>query len=557
MSEKAKSKSKEKKTEKSEKGDAKTEKTKSEKSSKDVKKSSKTVKDAKSEKTSKKAKNSELDIIEKDLILENDLNDNLMQNSPKTDFRNNYSNIKMNPNQMQNQSYLNQQNQNRFERCDGCYEGIGNCFCVNCEKIFCKICEDQIHIVPINRNHERVPITDVHHLKKLCYHHNTPLKFYCESCEEPICHECQMIGPHNSKLHRISNIFESFRKKFSYINNLVNKSLLGKYDQLTNQIQAIEFIIDEIKTMKNSIEREIRTEYSAMIENLRSAEGKKLAILQYESAILSKDINKIQDIINSINDIQYSDSPDMIGFLIKYKMINENVELCISKPFKRGVEEFTLDDFPRELEEKNSKIDKYNKMKKLLKAKDDIIWNLILERKAREEKEILKLKEKTHNEISEWAKLSDKYAMELKKFHLLCHFCGCYMDENTVNSLCMNNSDGAEHGQFTVVNKVPVEMLNTKRHFFNPPKEDKKKATMSTGINTSNKILPQVTQSSQQEQPTINLKPINKEEAKSQNPFEHNILNDTKYSSYRSRPNSPGVKNLRYSDESLKGIYIN
>lgn len=41
------------------------------------------------------------------------------------------------------------------ERCDGCFEGLGVCFCVNCEKIFCRMCEDQIHIVPSNRNHER------------------------------------------------------------------------------------------------------------------------------------------------------------------------------------------------------------------------------------------------------------------------------------------------------------------------------------------------------------------------------------------------------------------
>lgn len=41
------------------------------------------------------------------------------------------------------------------ERCDGCFDGEGHIFCVNCEKIYCKDCEDQIHIVPVNRLHER------------------------------------------------------------------------------------------------------------------------------------------------------------------------------------------------------------------------------------------------------------------------------------------------------------------------------------------------------------------------------------------------------------------
>src|SRR5690606_15390327 len=139
--------------------------------------------------------------------------------------------------------------------------------------------------------------------------------------EEPICNECQIIGPHNSKLHRISNVFDSFKRKFNHLTHIVNKSLLNKLDQLTSQIQYTELNINEIKTAKNIIERDIRTEYSGIIEGLRSEEGKKLAILQYESSILQKEIIKIEDIINTINDVNYTETPDMIAFLLKYKQI--------------------------------------------------------------------------------------------------------------------------------------------------------------------------------------------------------------------------------------------
>jgi hypothetical protein len=50
---------------------------------------------------------------------------------------------------------LNRFNSHKVDNCDGCFEGDGVCFCVNCEKIFCKMCEEQIHVVPINRGHER------------------------------------------------------------------------------------------------------------------------------------------------------------------------------------------------------------------------------------------------------------------------------------------------------------------------------------------------------------------------------------------------------------------
>ena len=348
-----------------------------------------------------------------------------------------------------------------------------------------------------------------------------------------------MVGPHNNKLHRISNVFESFRRKFSYVNNLVQKSLLTKLDQLTNQIQMIEFHIEEVKSVKNNIERDIRTEYSQIIENLRGEEGKKLAILQYDSAILQKEINKVQDIVNIVNDVNMSDSPDMIAFLLRYKQLNETVELSLVKPFKRTID-VAIDDFPRELDDRRAKLEKFEKMKKLLKAKDDIIWNLIQERKLREEKELLKLKEKTQNEIAEWAKLSDKYAMELKKYHLICHFCGCYLDGKNVNSVCNKNSaEETIKASHSLATNIPVYLLNSKRHFFAPS------ILESTANANSNK---------KDKEPVANKTNDNKTAASEsmKNPFENNILNDTKLASYRSRTASP-TGNLRYSDETLKG----
>jgi len=114
----------------------------------------------------------------------------------------------------------------------------------------------------------------------------------------------------------------------------VQKNLVHKLEELTNAIGIFEAKIEEIKNNKSSIEREIRSEYSGMIENLRSEEGKKLAILQYESGILQKEINKIHEIITQINDINFSDNPDMVNFLLKFKHYHDSIEESLSKPIK-------------------------------------------------------------------------------------------------------------------------------------------------------------------------------------------------------------------------------
>ena len=63
-----------------------------------------------------------------------------------------------------------------------------------------------------------------------------------------------------------------------------------------------------------------------------------------------------------------------------------------------------MDDLPRELDEIHNRLNKNEKLLKLLKLKDDIIWNLINEKKTQEENEISYIREKSHNEIAEWAK---------------------------------------------------------------------------------------------------------------------------------------------------------
>ena len=146
--------------------------------------------------------------------------------------------------------------------------------------------------------------------------------------------ECQNIGPHNNKLHKICNVIDSFRKKITYVNGIIQNNLLEKYDALITQIQTIDFNTEQIKLVKNDIERGIRTEYTNLIEHLRSEEVKKLAILQSDSSILQKDINRINDVISFVKEINHSDTPDMVAFLLRFRKINETIELCLAKQLK-------------------------------------------------------------------------------------------------------------------------------------------------------------------------------------------------------------------------------
>jgi hypothetical protein len=87
------------------------------------------------------------------------------------------------------------------------------------------------------------------------------------------------MGPHNTQLHRISSMEEAFRSRFDLINRSIHQSVVPKRAQLIAQIVRLDHRIDEVKTVKSVIEKDIRNEYGAIMERLRSSEGVKMAVL--------------------------------------------------------------------------------------------------------------------------------------------------------------------------------------------------------------------------------------------------------------------------------------
>lgn len=47
--------------------------------------------------------------------------------------------------------------------------------------------------------------------------------------------------------------------------------------------------------------------------------------------------------------------------------------------------------------------------------------------------------------MNEWAKLVDKYAIELKKYDLVCAYCGQTMNQHTANTECADNTGSTDH----------------------------------------------------------------------------------------------------------------
>ena len=530
MSDKPKSKSKPKTSKASSKkietkSSVKSKKDKDDKSPKSTKKSLKSQKSKKSLTNKSKEENTEI-------------------NNDKTETKSNLSTNLLNTEHNMNNNLI---NNNTIEKCEGCFQGEGDVYCSNCGKVYCKICDDQLHIIPAYRTHERTPLSMLSSMNANCYHHNIPLRHYCESCDEPICNLCQQQGPHNTSLHRVSSLFEVYRRRLNGVKERIEKELVSKQAKIESVMLNIDSMIKTTKENASNILRGINNEYDISEDTLNKCEGKKLAMLNYNAASIQKDIIAIEDILSFINtdyidtngnartqmasmnsNRSCNDEKDYLSFLLKHKAISEKVDAMVASSCPTFTRK-EIDDmmtWPVELNDAKHKLENYEKVKILMKIKDDIVWNLLTTPYEEKASELDEIRNKTQNEIAEWSKLSDKYANELRKYNLVCAYCGCYLDNIKINEKCScNSSKTFTNKKYTI--EVPEDNVNgTGRHWFSAPTEEYENKMKNKSIEGSKITMLGNTNSI--------------------NPFEHNMLNELKNS---------GI-NFRYQNEEMTNEWV-
>ena len=107
-----------------------------------------------------------------------------------------------------------------------------------------------------------------------------------------------------------------------------------------------------------------------------------------------------------------------------------------------------------------------------------MIYKLLDEKKRKDNLLTQELDRETRDELNHWVSLVDNFASELKKYQLICTFCGVHLDDSAVNTDCPKNPLITDVSEFQppthfYSSTVPTqEYFANGRHFFVKPDED-------------------------------------------------------------------------------------
>ena len=156
-------------------------------------------------------------------------------------------------------------------------------YCENCAEYLCDSCADFHRKLPLLRNHNVVPSSNIssgkpnRRLKDYCAcYTNQEVTFYCEDHSDYICSSCQTIKHHKCTISSIQQKCAGYTASNMDLILAKTQSLKDAYDRLKKECQENE---SELERSKDTCKEEIQAFRKEIDEFLNKLEQRMLAEL--------------------------------------------------------------------------------------------------------------------------------------------------------------------------------------------------------------------------------------------------------------------------------------
>lgn len=217
--------------------------------------------------------------------------------------------------------------------CHKCKKNQAIMFCPSERASFCKNCDDQVHCDEFLKRHTRTYFSEVGQKKFICCasHPTKVVEYFCETCMEPICTECKIMGDHSGREkcdHQIVPFLDACQLLKSRIldcikpmNNLIesNNSEIRRFKENTNNFK------ENIANIKKQIEKE----FKSLLLQLENIENTQMQIInaKYAERIVSEMSLKRTE--------SYPQELDPADLLSQFKNIQELTNVSLQPVFDK------------------------------------------------------------------------------------------------------------------------------------------------------------------------------------------------------------------------------
>jgi GTP-binding protein EngB required for normal cell division len=109
------------------------------------------------------------------------------------------------------------------------------------------------------------------------------------------------MGPHNTSLHKVSSLFQAYKKFLETGKNYINGPLKAKTLKLEELMLQIDNALNDSKSKAKELLKQISAEYEDVLEKINKLDGNKKAELSFNSSEFQKDMLNIQRILETLD----------------------------------------------------------------------------------------------------------------------------------------------------------------------------------------------------------------------------------------------------------------
>lgn len=220
-------------------------------------------------------------------------------------------------------------------RCTGCKsrETFAIARCLDCENYLCANCMMAHQFMHCFEGHRVLSLTDLQTKEELksagpvekivlCLRHKSePVKYYCRTCNIPICKECTTMEHSTNASHEWDSLAELGPKQLELLAQTMHKSKLKATD-MQNSIKTLEHTSNKLQVQYNKAQNEINDTflfYRSMLEERKQELLKELdSVYSTKQIYLNVQAQKAQDAMDKI----YS-TCDFVDRLSKHAAVPE------------------------------------------------------------------------------------------------------------------------------------------------------------------------------------------------------------------------------------------